>query len=446
MTGATARANVGLAQLAAVAAGLVVLSAYASRIHAATGLYGFFALALFVASAAAWAAMVPRDVDETTALWIILGAALAMRIPYLASDPYLSSDLYRYVWDGRVQGHGINPYRYVPAAQELAALRDGAIYPNINRADYAPTIYPPVAQILFFLTASVSESVIAIKACMMFFEALGIACLLDILRRLGQPLSRIAAWAWHPLALWEIAGNAHIDAAMTGTMVFGVWLFVKNRPLRAVLVVTLAALMKPIALLALPVFWKPWDWRMPTVFAVVVGLSYLPYLSVGWKVFGFASGYVAEEGYATGGGFWYPDLLQIITGPLVGIGRVYVLASAIAIGALAIIIGFRSDRSERSAIRALAFLVGLFLVLLTPHYPWYYLVLMPFLVIFPRLVTLWVVTVGALQAHDVYPLYPVIDYGVRQMTFHSVVLLAIFWDVHARNKNGFKLNSGVRLS
>ena len=71
-------------------------------------------------------------------------SGLAMRLIVLPSPP-ASTDIYRYIWDGRVQAAGINPYRYLPADEALQALRDEAIYPQINRAGYAPTIYPPIA-------------------------------------------------------------------------------------------------------------------------------------------------------------------------------------------------------------------------------------------------------------------------------------------------------------
>src|SRR5512146_19254 len=66
-----------------------------------------------------------------------------LRLPLLLAPPYLSNDVYRYVWDGRVQAAGVNPYRYVPAAAALEALRDDRIYPEINRRERAVTIYPP---------------------------------------------------------------------------------------------------------------------------------------------------------------------------------------------------------------------------------------------------------------------------------------------------------------
>ena len=81
----------------------------------------------------------------------IILVAVILRIVALATPPnFLSTDVYRYVWDGRVQGAGINPYLHVPSDPALASLRDEAIYPHINRLYTAPTIYPPFAQMVFF--------------------------------------------------------------------------------------------------------------------------------------------------------------------------------------------------------------------------------------------------------------------------------------------------------
>ena len=89
----------------------------------------------------------PDDADSGRALASILLVGVAMRCLLLPGTP-VSTDLFRYVWDGRVQGAGINPYLYVPSDAALSGLRDSAIYPNMNRADYAPGIYPPTAQIV----------------------------------------------------------------------------------------------------------------------------------------------------------------------------------------------------------------------------------------------------------------------------------------------------------
>src|ERR1051325_200822 len=99
--------------------------------------------------AAAWLSLRTKD----SRLLLVLGLMFAalFRLSIIFYPPYLSDDIYRYVWDGRVQSTGINPYRYIPADESLAALRDEKIYPNINRRDYAHTMYPPVAEAAFFL-------------------------------------------------------------------------------------------------------------------------------------------------------------------------------------------------------------------------------------------------------------------------------------------------------
>lgn len=425
-------------RLGLAATAIILLSIFATTLHSAGGFFAFCVMAIMMAAVAGWVATADHGIDERRVLWIILGSAVAMRIPFLFAEPYLSSDLYRYIWDGRVQAHGINPYRFVPAAPELAALRDSAIFPNINRADYAPTIYPPAGQVLFFLTTRVGEGVLVMKLSMLTFEALGLVCLIAILRRLELPAQRVAAAAWHPLALWEVAGNAHIDAAMTGAMLLGVWLFLTKRPMLAVVVATIATLIKPIAVLALPVFWRPWNFRMVGTAIATATLFYLPYISVGSKVFGFASGYVAEEGYKAGGGFWYPDILQAVTGPIAGIGRLYLFGAALSFCVLTLRVAFRRDRSDRTTIEALVLLGTMFLVLLTPHYPWYYLAAVPFLAFYPRALTLWILSVGGLQMHDVIAGDVVPDYGRRQLVFHTAVLLAIMWDLSRRRHHDLR--------
>jgi alpha-1,6-mannosyltransferase len=94
--------------------------------------------------AACW--LVLRAPSARRAVWLVLGVAVVMRLVVLAAPPFLSTDLYRYIWDGRVQLAGIDPYRYIPDDSALLSLRDEAIYPHVNRHEYARTIYPPMAQ------------------------------------------------------------------------------------------------------------------------------------------------------------------------------------------------------------------------------------------------------------------------------------------------------------
>lgn len=62
-------------------------------------------------------------------LIIVFGLAILYRALLVFAPPTLSDDVYRYVWDGRVQANQINPYAYAPDAPELSPLRDEVIWP-----------------------------------------------------------------------------------------------------------------------------------------------------------------------------------------------------------------------------------------------------------------------------------------------------------------------------
>jgi hypothetical protein len=414
--------------LAATTVALCALTAATHLMHWHLG--GWVLIAAFAAGTAG-ALAAPRlagGTDARLALVIILVGAAAMRLVLLWTEPSLSSDIYRYIWDGRVQAAGINPYAHVPAATELAALRDPDIWPNINRAGYAVTLYPPVAQAVFLAVSRLGESVIVMKLGLLVFEAAGIGAILALLRRVGKPPTHVAAYAWHPLPVWEIAGNGHIDAAMLAFLLAGLLVYVQGRSLMAGVLITLGALIKPLVLLALPVLWRPWDWRLPLCVAATAALAYLPYHSVGWGVFAFAAGYAQEEGLVSGQGYKLLWLLQQATGPLPHATAVYVAATALVLGALALAVGFRSDRSAQGSLRAAGWLLTAFLVLVSPNYPWYFLALVPFLALAPS-ATGWVMTSTSVLFYDVVPGDILPAYELRIGAFTLAVLAALAFDL-----------------
>ena len=182
----------------------------------------------------------------TRALWLILGVAIGLRAYVLLFDPLLSSDIYRYVWDGKVQATGINPYRYVPADPALASLRDGTIFPHINRATTAVTIYPPVAQFFFLIVTRIGENVTVMRLALVGCEAVTVAIIALFLRRMNQPVTRVVAYLWHPLPLWEIASSGHVDALMLALMLLGLWIALSGHALRGAALIAFSVLVKPL--------------------------------------------------------------------------------------------------------------------------------------------------------------------------------------------------------
>jgi hypothetical protein len=302
------------------------------------------------------------------------------------------------------------------------------VWPHINRADYAVSLYPPGAQFVFLAATRLSESVLAMKLALLLFEAAGIAAIIALLRRLGKPSTHVAAYAWHPLPVWEIAGNGHVDAAMMAFLLIGLLLYVRGRTLIAGILITLGALVKPLTVLVLPVLWRPWDWRLPICVAVTLILAYVPYLSVGWGVFGFVSGYVQEEGLASGNGFKLLWLLQQLTGPLLYGTASYLAVSMIVLAAIALAVGFRSDRTVGSSLRAASWMLIAFLALISPNYPWYFLILVPFLALSPS-ATAWVLTSASVLFYDIVPADVLPPYETRITMFTLAVLAALACDL-----------------
>lgn len=425
--------------LALVGFALVVLTAVGPWLNHRYGGKMLWAIFVVTAAGAFWAAVWSRaashgSTDARAAVIVILTVGVALRLAQIGIEPYLSDDIYRYVWDGRVQAAGINPFRFIPAAPELTGLRDAAIYPFINRADYAPTIYPPTAQMFFLAATRLGESVLVMKLALVACEAFAIYATMIILERLELPPTRIAAFAWHPLPVWEIAGSGHVDALMVGLMMLALVVFVSGRTLLAGAIATAAALVKPTALLMLPMMWRPWRLALPAVVVLTVVALYAPYLSAGWQVLGFLPGYVAEEGLSQGYGFRFVMIAQEFFGPLRYGGVVFAVAAGGIMLALAFATSFRKDRSDAASIASLTILLTAFLVLLTPHYPWYYLALMPFLAIYPRSRTLWVLTVAGVLSYDAIPNDPLPEYIHRQIAFNAMVILALVRDVMQRDK------------
>jgi hypothetical protein len=369
---------------------------------------------------------------------IVLGAALAMRVAVVLAPPHLSNDVYRYIWDGRVIAAGINPYRYIPADPQLAALRDPEIFPNINRSNYARTIYPPAAEAIFFLVTRISASPTAMKAAMVGFEAIAVGLLLGLLVASGQPASRIIVYAWHPLPLWEFAGSGHIDAAAVAFLAVALWTGRRAGGRLTGVALALGTLVKFYPAAIFPALWRRWDWRMPVAFAGGVVLAYLPFAGVGWRVLGFLPHYLDEEGFTGGGGFYLWNVANSVlpSGALTDLA--YLAVAFCLLAALALYIAFR-QRSLDGEFEGAALIAGACMLLLSPHYPWYFIWLIIFACLVPSAAFLWLTLASVLLY--LVPVWPQVIWNRHRFIIESglyvpFVLLAAadLWRVHCRGQ------------
>ena len=356
----------------------------------------FMALTIPAGLLAFVATRLAERVPTDRALWLIFAIAILLRAYVLLFDPLLSSDIYRYVWDGKVQAAGINPYRYIPAHEALAFLRDGTIFPHINRADFAVTIYPPVAQFFFLVVTRIGESVTVMRLALLGCEGVTVTLVMLLLRRMNRPVTRVIAYLWHPLPLWEIANSGHVDALMVALMLLGLWVALTGHALRGAFLIALSALVKPYAAVVLAGIWRPWDLKMPLVVIAAVALCYLPYLSVGWGVLGFLTqGYLTEEGISAGNDLWLLSLWRFVFGEHQGDVVGYVVLAGLVVLFKGFSVARNPDRTIVSSLDDINMLLLITLLLLSPNYPWYFLVMTPFVALCGSPPT-WVVSIGAL--------------------------------------------------
>ncbi len=407
--------------------------------------------------AAAW--LVWRNDLPRGALGVVLAIAVLMRLMTLLAPPYLSNDIHRYVWDGRVQGSGINPYRYVPVDEHLAFLRDDTVFPNINRNNYAHTIYPPVAEMIFFMVTRVSSGVGAMRTAMVGFDIVTILVLLRLLALRRQPRSRVLLYAWHPLTVWEIAGSGHIDAAAIAFVSLAFWAHARRHHALSGVTLGAAVLIKLYPAVLIPALWRPRDWRMPLALVLTALVAYAPYLGVGPRVFGFLPDYAAEEGLESGAGFYLwklttsgwqwataaprPPNLSVLP---------YLATAALVLASLALATYLR-QREGRDMLGAAGALIFTFLVLLSPHYPWYFLLAITFFCFVPYPPMLYLTTASFLLyvpwgprgatrflAESAFPAESAL-YGP-----FAVLAVALWWRQHRRVRTGGMENDLTRTN
>ncbi len=365
------------------------------------GLSGVSGWSVLCYAVAVWLVLT-RPVDRLT-FPLILTVGILCRLVLLLPAPWLSSDVYRYAWDGVVQHAHISPYRYVPGDPALAFLRqpNRDLFDHINRRDYAHTIYPPGAQILFYVVTFLNPTVTFMKLTMVLFEGLTMYALVALLRQMGRPREQTLLYAWCPLLLWEIGSSGHLDSAAMAFICLALLARYRRQTIATGLFLGSAILIKLYPLVLFPALFRRGQYRMPAVIVAMTAIGYGCYASVGKRVLGFFGGYVQEEGMASGARYFLLELARGIPG-LHGIRTGgFLVFTALICGALtawcwrsccaarsransAVARAFRLPEETGFLVPACVIAFAMML-LFSPHYPWYAAWLVPFLALVPTL-------------------------------------------------------------
>ncbi len=296
-------------------------------------------------------------------LRIIWGWAVVFRLVILPVPPELTDDFYRYLWDGHVQLQGINPYMYAPADPALEGVRTP--WHGLINNPAVPTVYPPLAQVVFLLNALAGGTVLGLKLVWVALDLLTAFLLGRVARWSGRSPNKVAVlYLWSPLLIVETAWNAHIETL--GLVFLALVLYSGTQPTRGGFALGLATLAKFAPAAALPPLWRMHGWRLPLAFGATLCALHLPYLSAGTRLWGglvtFAEHWRFQEGA-------FAVLEQIVPGPQ---------APRIAAGLIVIgIIAWTTWRSY-DAERALFWILGGGLLVSHTVHPWYVLWTLPF--------------------------------------------------------------------
>jgi hypothetical protein len=364
-----------------------------------------------------------QPLELTGAAWVVFGCAvwlarkaavkvtvgliviggIVLQVLALTGPPRNSSDLYRYIWDGRVQAAGIDPYLYAPGDAGVARLRDDFLWSGTGtgtghyvdcvpdrqvQADPADslvagctklnrpkvqTVYPPVAEAYFTavqLIAPADDSTTPLQAGAAVLATATTVILLFGLRRIGKDPRLAALWAWCPTVALEAGQNGHVD--VLGVAITAVALLVlagaraKRRVILGGVLLGLAIATKVTPVLVVPGVLRR-GWRLIGVSAVTaVVVVYVPHvIAVGSKIIGFFPGYLHQEGYSDGTGF------SVIG--LVASGKAATALAVVILGLIAAAIIRYCDPAQPWHGGVL--MTSAALAVCTPHFQWYAILL-----------------------------------------------------------------------
>ncbi len=211
--------------------------------------------------------------------------ALLLRITCLVIFPGFSEDFYRFHWDGLMLSQGISPYEMTPRQLLDSDLHiegaDQALFDQLNSADYY-SVYPPLAQMIFSIGAWIFPldllySMISFKLILLLFEIGSVYLLIKILQARGLNPSLSLLYIWNPLVLLEGAINMHLELMVIFFILLFIWTWQKHRFIFAGSSLALAALIKLVPLIFLPIILLKTTWKKSLLLLVSFGGCFLAF-------------------------------------------------------------------------------------------------------------------------------------------------------------------------
>ncbi|MGV8882900.1 MAG: glycosyltransferase family 87 protein [Rhodoglobus sp.] len=355
------------------------------------GLWLLFGLSLFTL----------RGVKGRAAVVLVLAGSVAIGGAAMFGPPNTSTDSARYAWDGIVQNAGYSPYDYPPVDDELEDLRPEWLFPAavenadgewvcegsrimtvklnesgdilctaINRGKVT-TIYPPASELVFAgvrLLTGPSPQYWPLQLVGLLLSLGTTVLLLRALAQRGRDVRWAALWGWCPLVATEAVTNSHIDVLGAVLLLGATLLASTKRPWLAGFAVGAAISVKLIPVIGAVALLRRNPVKVILGAVAVFALLYVPYvLASGIGVLGYLPGYLSEEGYVSG--------TRFILVSLVAPGPAALVISAVLLALLALVVWWKANPDDPWLAQLV--MIGGTLLIVSPRYPWYALLLVP---------------------------------------------------------------------
>ncbi len=348
-------------------------------------------------------------------LMVLVG--IAMRLALLTSEPALEDDYQRYLWDGGVTAHGMNPYAISPADAAKAdpdltvigalARDSGLLIGRVNHPELR-TLYPPVTQAVFAISHMIKPwSLIAWRGVLLAFDIATAALLVTILLALGRSPLWAALYWWNPVAVKELVNSAHMEAIVAALVVGGLYLAIRKRSVWATVALALAAGAKIWPVIFMPLVWRPLLGAPRKLIAAilitaVIGiLCAYPLITAGLDQ---SSGLVAYANEWRTNNALMPRLENAVSWLLETVGLTVVSAPLATRGLLASVLAFvilvvswRPYRDADDLVVRWTIVAATMFLVSPAQFPWYFIWVLPFLALTP--------VFGLLVATATLPLY-----------------------------------------
>lgn len=386
--------------------------------------------------AVAWV-LLPRSLTvqkPLSLLMLMIVFGLAMRIVMFGSVPVQENDYYRYLWDGALTAHGINPWAYSPQSILDGSVDDptvaqlkaqaGTVLERINYGDLR-SVYPAVPQAAFALAYTIKPfSLEAWRGVLLLLDLATLGLILMLLSSLNRPLVWAALYWWNPIVIKEVMNSAHMEPVLLVPLLAALVMCVKARPVAASGAAALAAAAKVWPVLTLPAIWRPLL-KQPTRLVAAMALAGLLCLALYWPViaaqFDRSSGFIAfstEWERISASFLILTAMANLIPQSVLEPGSLARLTAAALIAAT-VLFNNRTPAAEPSDTVHRFLIAAAAMLLLSPvQLPWYFMWIAPFLCVFPYR--------GLLLITLMFPLY----YAFFELTATGVEetwLLALVW-------------------